>query len=214
MKPSDHLPILHPDDLSPEEAAFLAEDLKSLKAALRPVLADTKPQVRTRVVKYIHLLSHGTTHRQASVETGLAFSELGLLKAKNELLELIWKAAVASGERVRQEIREEALDKRGVKGWDEPVFHKGSQCGVIHRFSDKCLEIAVKGGDKTGKFKDREAAGDQATQIHYHIHGVPERGSTPPEKRIDADVTVLPSENATKTQPSSDNNDKSKENSA
>lgn len=35
--------------------------------------------------------------------------------------------------------------RRAVEGWDEPVFHKGERTGVIRKYSDRMLEILLKG---------------------------------------------------------------------
>ena len=194
MKPSNYLPVLHPDSLSPEHAAYLADNLKECKSALRGVLPDTKAHTRNRVAEFLHLLSQGTTHRQATTETGLKFSELGILKAKHEGLEALWKAAVESGERIRQEIREEALDKRGVKGWEEPIYQGGKLVGHRRLFSDNCLELAVKGGDKEGKYSDKSTVKHEGAVIQFNITGVPVRGSTDNAPAIEADSVEIGAE--------------------
>lgn len=55
-------------------------------------------------------------------------------------------------------IEREAL-RRAVEGWDEPVWHQGQQCGVVRKYSDRMLEILLKG--HRPKFSERHViAGD------------------------------------------------------
>ena len=39
---------------------------------------------------------------------------------------------------------EAEIRRRGVEGWDEPVFQGGKRVGVIRRYSDRMLEILAK----------------------------------------------------------------------
>ena len=51
---------------------------------------------------------------------------------------------------------EDALHKRAVKGWLEPIFYRGKRVGFIRRTSEKALELELKAldrdtyGDKSG----------------------------------------------------------------
>ncbi|MFM9865632.1 MAG: terminase, partial [Micropepsaceae bacterium] len=38
----------------------------------------------------------------------------------------------------------EEADRRGRDGFDEPVFYRGEQCGVKHRYSDNLLLARLK----------------------------------------------------------------------
>lgn len=42
------------------------------------------------------------------------------------------------------ELLEAEAHRRGVEGWDEPVFFKGEVCGHVRRHSDRLLELALK----------------------------------------------------------------------
>lgn len=46
-------------------------------------------------------------------------------------------------ERFHETLEGEAR-RRAVEGFDEPVFHKGMECGAVKRFSDRLLEILLK----------------------------------------------------------------------
>lgn len=44
--------------------------------------------------------------------------------------------------------------RRAVEGWKEPVFHQGKRVGVIRKYSDRMLEILLK-GHRPEKFRER-----------------------------------------------------------
>lgn len=57
--------------------------------------------------------------------------------------------------------REEACDtleseamRRAVQGYEQPVFHKGEQCGVVRKYSDRLLMFLLKNA-RPFKFSDR-----------------------------------------------------------
>lgn len=39
---------------------------------------------------------------------------------------------------------EAEVHRRALEGWDEPVFHKGTQCGVVRKYDSRLLELSVK----------------------------------------------------------------------
>lgn len=39
---------------------------------------------------------------------------------------------------------EEAMRKRAIDGWEEPVWHKGKQCGVVRKFDSTLLIVLAK----------------------------------------------------------------------
>src|SRR5437870_358248 len=48
-------------------------------------------------------------------------------------------------ERVGSDAVEGETFRRAIKGWDEPVFQQGRKVGTIKRYSDRLLEILLKG---------------------------------------------------------------------
>lgn len=50
--------------------------------------------------------------------------------------------------------------RRGVTGVDEPVYYQGEPVGVVRKYSDKMLEIALKAG-RPEVYSER----------HRHVHG-------------------------------------------
>lgn len=56
---------------------------------------------------------------------------------------------------------EEAVDKlegeawrRAVEGWEEPVFYEGEECGRVKKYSDRMLELLLK-GHRPEKYRER-----------------------------------------------------------
>ncbi len=44
--------------------------------------------------------------------------------------------------------------RRGVEGWNEPVYYQGQQCGVVRKYSDPMLTLALK-SRMPEKFRER-----------------------------------------------------------
>lgn len=66
---------------------------------------------------------------------------------------VLWRASRACGEDYRKEAREAEAHRRAVKGWKEPVYYKGIECGTIRRFSDRLLELLLKADNP--KYRDQ-----------------------------------------------------------
>lgn len=54
-------------------------------------------------------------------------------------------AAWASAEETATDALEAEARRRAIDGWDEPVFQGGKDVGTIRRYSDRMLEILLKG---------------------------------------------------------------------
>jgi hypothetical protein len=93
------------------------------------------------------------------------------------------------------EAEQEAVDavelearRRGVEGWEEPVFYKGQQCGTIRRYSDRMLEILLK-GHRPEKYADRKVltgkdGGPVAMSFLQMVEEIQNEPSLPPSKMI------------------------------
>lgn len=57
--------------------------------------------------------------------------------------------------------------RRAVEGWNEPVYQKGVMVGVIRRFSDKLLELLLK-GSLPKKYKT--VIQQERKEDHQHTH--------------------------------------------
>ena len=70
-------------------------------------------------------------------------------REKDEAFAAAWKEA----EEIATDALEAEARRRAVEGVDEPVFHKGVVVGQIRRYSDRMLEILLK-GHRPGKFRE------------------------------------------------------------
>lgn len=74
-------------------------------------------------------------------------------------------------ERANDVIRGE-IHRRGVEGWDEPVFYKGEVCGHVRKFSDRMLELRAMA--RMQEFRSNPKViiqGDPANPVkHEHSH--------------------------------------------
>ena len=204
MNKAQRLAIIDAQELDPDTALLLAEDRKSMLAVLRGVIPQAKAHTRKAITEYLQLIARGVRHRIAIKRSGAPWATMQAYKAASGAFMAIVEAAQKEGRAIMQALRLETLDKRAMKGWLEPVYYKGEKVGVIRKFSDKCLELAVKGHDKTGEFKDRPDKQGSGQTIIFNIHNMPARGSTPlPEhKGRTIDITAdMREEIATTTQP-------------
>ena len=44
--------------------------------------------------------------------------------------------------------------RRGLEGWDEPVFYQGAQLATVRKYSDRMLELLLR-GHRPERYKDR-----------------------------------------------------------
>ena len=63
---------------------------------------------------------------------------------------------------------EDEVTRRGVEGWDEPVFYKGEQTGVIRKYSDTLLMFKLN-GRRPDVFKYRPAIGGGAQDAEKQL---------------------------------------------
>jgi hypothetical protein len=99
-----------------------------------------------RVVKN---LIHGSDTHPAIEKEGISKSLFYLELAKRPELAHRFKETQYHRDKVRNakriESAEQELHRRGVDGWDEPVFDiKGNHCGNKRRYSDACLIFMLK----------------------------------------------------------------------
>jgi len=120
---------------------------KPLKKAIRGVLPETKPRTREKLAKFYFHLAKGWTHKKAFETAGIQWSEIYLYHSKSPILREFYGSVKAIQEAILKYSRENALQTRGVDGYEEPVFYKGMQVATVRKFSDKCLELALRASD-------------------------------------------------------------------
>lgn len=74
------------------------------------------------------------------------------LRKSDPAFAALWKEA----EEISIDGLEDEARRRGVEGWDEPVYQKGVKVGTVRRHSDRMLEILLKG--HRPKFRENQVA--------------------------------------------------------
>jgi hypothetical protein len=87
--------------------------------------------------KFLKALAAGWSVRHAARLTTHAFQRFYELRAVDEEFAAAWSDAVEQG---TQRIEDEML-RRGVEGWDEPVYQKGELVGHVRKYSDPILAL-------------------------------------------------------------------------
>jgi len=141
------------------------------------VLADVEPRARERLLTFFQRTAGGERFMQAIDGLDTSWPEVHMwLRKLGPVGRDLYEVAKECGHVMRQCKRETALDKRGVEGWEEPVRYKGDLVGYVRKFSDKCLELAVRAGDPS-KYADRQQLDVSGTIVRFDI-GIQRKGDT------------------------------------
>lgn len=120
------------------------EDTKGEPQAIEPkrfIMAMTPARIK---VFLEDLAKHGSF--PAACRTASPHSRKGCLSTFKDMRKDDPEFAMAveeSMEEARGRLEAE-LYRRGVEGWDDPVFQRGEQVGTIRKYSDRLLEIQAK----------------------------------------------------------------------
>ena len=171
------------------ELLVKTESEEALVNVLEVLLPNESVPARARVAAFIVLTMEGKRFHVAAETVKVPWTSIHLYELHSQGFEELYALAKTAGHAVRQEQRENALHRRGVEGWEEPVFRGkyGGQVGTIRRFSDKCLEMALKAGDRK-KYGDKVDIDHSGQVIHFHTAGV--RDGTPVPRVIDGMVVA------------------------
>lgn len=75
-------------------------------------------------------------------------------RGKNPVYAAAWAEALElAADRLEMEAR-----RRAVDGWDEPIFHQGLQVGVVRKYSDRLLEVLLRGAREKFRTSRQELA--------------------------------------------------------
>ena len=90
--------------------------------------------------QFLALLSEYGNVTRAAEESGCGRIMLYKIRREDESFAAEWEEAARIGAaRLEDEAR-----LRAVEGWQEPVWHKGVQCGTVRKFSDTLLICLLK----------------------------------------------------------------------
>jgi len=96
------------------------------------------------------LADYGNVSRAAEA-SGVSRQYWYRLRAEDEAFSRAWDKALAIG----VEALEDEAKRRAYEGWEEPVWHKGTMCGAVRKFSDTLLIVLLK-AHKPEKYQDRQ----------------------------------------------------------
>ena len=147
-------------------------------------------RAREKICKALVLVLSGETWGEASDQSGASWALIHSVGRGNQPYRDLLEAVRRAGDGAIRAKRLQTAHNRAVKGWDEPVWHQGVQVGVQRRFSDRLLELLLK-GDDPGRYnpqvgnqgQQQGSGGPLAIQINVHLPG-----STP----ATVDVTPQP----------------------
>lgn len=122
-------------------------------------------------------IANGRSIIDAIRNSGFSWHEWNAVVSRYPGLAEQYAIARKSGGDIRQIRREDAMDKRGIEGWQEPVFSYGQEVGQITRYSDNLLIKSLAAHDP-------EKYADRVRQEHSGTGGGPiAMCSFPPEPK-------------------------------
>ncbi len=151
-----------PDVEQEYKKAFALRGSK-LQKLVDVILDGHSSRERVRLAQCIQLTADGETWKEVQKKANVRWIEVTCL-AHNKKWKELWDLARATGESVRQEIRESVAHTRAVQGWKEPVFNKGIVCGHIRRFDNRLLEFLLR-ADNPEKYSQAQ----NSVNIHNNV---------------------------------------------
>jgi hypothetical protein len=113
---------------------------KKAKAKQVKAKQANKPLTPKKLQRFLALLSEYGNVSRAADEAGVHRVHMYQVRARDEEFAADWDEAARIGAaRLEDEAR-----RRAVEGWDEPVWHKGIQCGTTRKYSDTLLICLLK----------------------------------------------------------------------
>lgn len=87
----------------------------------------------------------------SAAKAKLSRSQLYNKRKADEAFAAAWSEAEALGNAAL----EDEARRRAYNGWLEPVFHKGSRCGTVRKYSDTLMIVLLK-AHMPEKYQDRQ----------------------------------------------------------
>ena len=100
--------------------------------------------------KFIEVVRTTCNVSEATRSIGMARRSLYDARDRDNEFAQLWDEAV---EEATDALEREAW-RRAVEGWDEPVFYQGKAVGAVRKYSDRMLELLLK-GHKPQKYRER-----------------------------------------------------------
>lgn len=100
--------------------------------------------------EFLEVLSDTANVSRAAERIGISRRTCYDHRLADEEFRKRWDAAVELG----LDALEDEVTRRGVEGWEEPVWYQGVQCGLVRKFSDSLLMFRLNGG-RPEKYRQR-----------------------------------------------------------
>jgi hypothetical protein len=100
-----------------------------------------KRERKTAQARFLAVLSRGLPVAAAAARAGVARDTVYGWREADAGFRAAWESAYAEG----GDAIEEEAHRRGVEGWEEPVYQGGEQVGEVRRYSDRLLDRLLKG---------------------------------------------------------------------
>lgn len=124
-----------------------------------------------RAQAFLETLLETGVHKRALEDTGLTWGVISGWQSCKPFRD-VYECILAAIDVRRKRQARDALHTRAVDGVPEPVYQGGKLVGEVQRYSDKCLELELKGLDRE---TFGSAADDNAPKVavQINIEGVP-----------------------------------------
>ena len=93
-----------------------------------------------RVTLYLNVLEETGEHVIARREVGVSHATVNAARKKDK----DFFEAEAEALRVYRAKLAMEINRRGFKGWDEPVYYLGKEVGYVRKYSDRLAELHIK----------------------------------------------------------------------
>lgn len=103
--------------------------------------------------EFLTALSDTANVTRAAEKIGMSRRYMYEVRDTDEEFKKEWQAAETLG----LDALEDEVTRRGVEGWEEPVWYQGVQCGLVRKFSDSLLMFRLNGG-RPEKYRQRVSA--------------------------------------------------------
>jgi hypothetical protein len=112
---------------------------------------DRTKRTPEREVKFLEALKTGASVYAAARIAGIGRQTAYDWRNEDDVFAALWEEAVECG----TDLMEDEAKRRGMDGYDEPVFYQGQVCGKVRRYSDFLLDKQLRARRK-GKYSDRQ----------------------------------------------------------
>jgi hypothetical protein len=116
-------------------------------------MANRTKMTRRARENFLEELQRSANVTAAATSAGISRTCAYEHKASNAVFSAAWDEAIG----IATDALEAEARRRAVTGVEEPVFYLGNECGKIRKYSDRMLEILLK-GHRPEKFRERLSA--------------------------------------------------------